>query len=156
MTPEELMKLAIEIGRLGIGKGQTPFGCAIELDGKLIAVAHNTVWESIDITAHAEINALREGCKIVGSPLLEGAIVATTCEPCPMCAAALHWARVGKVYYGASIEDAAAAGFSELDLPAEHVMGAGQGRTMLEADLMQEECRELFSHWNDQKDRRSY
>ena len=151
MTPEELMELAIEICRQGIGKGQTPFGCAIQLDGKLIALAHNTVSESIDVTAHAEINALREGCKIVGSPHLEGAIVATTCEPCPMCAAALYWARVDTIYYGATIEDASQAGFAQLKLPLTQLFEAGEGNTSLVPGVLRSACQDLFAHWKDQQ-----
>lgn len=151
MTPEELMELAIEICRQGIGKGQTPFGCAIQLDGKLIAVAHNTVSESIDVTAHAEINALREGCKIVRSPHLEGAIVATTCEPCPMCAAALYWARVDTIYFGASIEDAAQAGFDQLKLPLKQLFEAREGNTSLVPGVLRSACQDLFAHWRDRQ-----
>lgn len=156
MTPESLMQFAIEKCREGIAHGQTPFGCAIELDGEVIAVAHNTVWQTIDITAHAEINALREACQHTGHPLLKGAIVATTCEPCPMCAAALHWARVDKVYFGATIADAEAAGFSELDLPAETVIAAGGGSTILVPNLLRDECRELFDLWRQDELRRHY
>ncbi|MFN3148289.1 nucleoside deaminase [Bremerella sp.] len=147
MMPESLMQLAIEKCREGIALGQTPFGCAIELDGQVIAAEHNTVWQTIDITAHAEINAIREACHQTGHPLLKGATVATTCEPCPMCAAALHWARVDKVYFGATIADADAAGFSELDLPAETVIAAGGGTTILVPNLLRDECRELFTLW---------
>jgi len=147
MTPEDLMQHAIDKCRVGIAAGQTPFGCAISLDGRLIAVSHNTVWQTVDITAHAEVNALREGCQAVNSPLLEGAIVATTCEPCPMCAAALHWARVATIYYGASIADATQAGFNELALPAAKVFEAGKSPPKLEADLLGDACRELFAQW---------
>lgn len=156
MTPESLMQLAIEKCREGIALGQTPFGCAIEMDGEVIAVSHNTVWQRIDITAHAEINALREACQAKQHPILEGATVATTCEPCPMCAAALHWARVDKVYFGATIEDADTAGFSELDLPAEKVIAAGGGSTILVPNLLRDECRALFEEWKQDEHRRHY
>ena len=101
MTPEELMRLAIEKTREGMKAGNSPFGCAIAQENQVIATAHNTVLTTIDSTAHAEVNALRAGCKHTGKFFLEGAIVATTCEPCPMCMAALHWARVDTVYFGA-------------------------------------------------------
>ncbi|MFH0924914.1 MAG: nucleoside deaminase [bacterium] len=85
---QKLMELAIAKAQEGIARGQTPFGCAISLQGEIVAVTHNTVFDSTDITAHAEINALREACRKTGEILLLGAIVASTCEPCPMCAAA--------------------------------------------------------------------
>ena len=147
MTPEALMQLAIEKCREGIALGQTPFGCAIWQAGEVTAVAHNTVWRTSDITAHAEINALREAGRRTANPLLEGATVATTCEPCPMCAAALHWAMVEKIYFGATINDAAQAGFSELPLPAAQVLEAGKGQIHLEGNILGDDCRELFAEW---------
>src|SRR5262245_59574014 len=116
MSPDELMRLAIEKCREGLAKGQSPFGCAIALGDEVISCSHNTVVLTTAITAHAEVNAIREACKHVGNILLEGAVVATTCEPCPMCVSALHWARVDTVYYGATIADADTAGFNELQL----------------------------------------
>ena len=110
MDPAELMRLAIEKCRDGIAHGQSPFGCAIARDGEVLSCSHNTVVLTTDITAHAEVNAIREACRAVGDIFLTGAIVATTCEPCPMCMAALHWARVDTVYYGATIADADEAG----------------------------------------------
>lgn len=156
MTPEALMQLAIEKSREGIALGQTPFGCAIWQTSGVTAVAHNTVWQTSDITAHAEINALREAGNRTANPLLEGAMVATTCEPCPMCAAALHWARVEKIYFGATIADAAQAGFSELPLPAAQVLEAGNSPIHLEGNILGDECRELFAEWQLTSEGRRY
>lgn len=86
---ERLMRLAIKAARQGISEGQSPFGCSISVGGEVVAVAHNTVLASMDITAHAEVVALREACRTVGNIHLNGALVACTCEPCPMCMAAL-------------------------------------------------------------------
>jgi tRNA(Arg) A34 adenosine deaminase TadA len=148
-TPDELMLLAIEAARRGILAGQTPFGCAIEREGKLLAVCHNTVWLTTDITAHAEVNALREACRRAQSVLLEGSIVATTCEPCPMCMAALHWARVQTVYYGASIDSAAAAGFNELPIAAADIIRQGNSPVFLRQWDRAAECEELFQRWKE-------
>ena len=112
IDPAELMRMAIEKCREGIAIGQSPFGCAIARGDDVLAAAHNTVLQTTDITAHAEVNALRAACRAAGDIFLERAVVATTCEPCPMCMAALHWARVETVYYGATINDAEAAGFN--------------------------------------------
>ena len=148
----ELMELAIQAARAGIDKGQTPFGCAIAAGGphgvgELLAACHNIVRESVDITAHAEVTALREACRRAESVHLEGAVVATTCEPCPMCTTALHWAQVATVYYGATIADARAAGFNELTLPASRVLELGGGSVVLVPGLREEECRGLFKEW---------
>jgi guanine deaminase len=153
---EELMGRAIAAARKGIADGQTPFGCAISRGDQVLAVAHNTVWETTDVTAHAEINALREACRTSGQILLPGAIVATTCEPCPMCMAALHWARVDTVFYGATIADAQAAGFNELLLPARTVVEGGRSTVKLVSGVQSTACRALFTEWGESPRRRSY
>ena len=105
---EALMRLAIDKARAGVAAGQMPFGCAIARGDELLAAEHNTVAATVDCTAHAEVNALRAACRAAGSYSLPGAVVATTCEPCPMCTGALHWAGVEVVHFGASIDDAGA------------------------------------------------
>jgi tRNA(Arg) A34 adenosine deaminase TadA len=147
IDPEELMRLAIEQARQGIAVGQSPFGCAIERQGSILAAAHNRVLATTDITAHAEVNAVREACRTLGDIFLDGAVVATTCEPCPMCMAALHWARVDTVYYGATITDAAHAGFNELNLSASDLLRQGGSRVRLIDNVLREECRDLFDQW---------
>ena len=156
MDPAELMQLAIEKCRHGLAAGQSPFGCAIARDGRLLSCSHNTVVLSTDITAHAEVNAIREACRNTGNILLEGAIVATTCEPCPMCMAALHWARVDTVYYGATIADAAAAGFNELQLPAQELLRLGRSKLKLIPGLLPKECKQLFTEWNANPNKKVY
>ena len=156
MTPTELMELAIQKARQGISSGQSPFGCAIALDGQILSVSHNTVWASTDSTRHAEMNAIREACGAVDSIFLDDSIVATTCEPCPMCMSALHWARVRTVYYGASIDDAAEAGFNELRLPAAQLLDLGESSVELVSGVLVEECRALFGEWRESEGFRSY
>lgn len=155
-TPEELMQRAITKARAGIHAGQSPFGCAIELDDALVACEHNTVLATIDATAHAEVNAIRAACRSTGAIFLERGIVATTCEPCPMCMAALHWARVDTVYYGASIADAAGAGFNELRLSAADLLQQGASRVKLVGGVLREACRSLFDEWQRVPQHRAY
>ena len=150
MDPETLMRQAIEMARQGIAQGQSPFGCAIARAGQLLACRHNTVLATTDITAHAEINALRTACLTANAVHLQGAIVATTCEPCPMCMAALHWAQVEHVYFGATIADAQQAGFNELQLPARELLRLGKSRVTLVPGVLRDECRALFQEWLDQ------
>lgn len=156
IEPEVLMRLAIDKAREGLDEGQSPFGCAIAHGDRLLAVEHNTVVASTDITAHAEVNALRRACKSAGQILLTDCVVATTCEPCPMCMAALHWARVSKVFYGASISDAEQAGFNELQVPAAEVLKIGRSQVVLESHLLSDECRELFQLWMQRPDKIVY
>lgn len=156
ITPVELMQLAIEAARMGIADGQSPFGCAIARDDKVLAVTHNTVVAATDITAHAEINALRAACRAAERVHLDDCLVASTCEPCPMCMAALHWARVGTVMFGATIADAESAGFNELRVPAAEVLKIGGSKVRLNSGVLAAECRHLFREWQDRPDRVVY
>jgi tRNA(Arg) A34 adenosine deaminase TadA len=156
IAPEELMQMAVDKCRQGIAAGNSPFGCAIAQGDRVLAVSHNVVLATIDITAHAEVTAIRVACQQADNIFLEGAIVATTCEPCPMCAAALHWARVDTVYFGATIDDAAEAGFNELHLSASKLLEMGGSPVKLVPEVLRAECRQLFDHWKNTPGARSY
>ncbi|PCI51074.1 MAG: tRNA-specific adenosine deaminase [Moraxellaceae bacterium] len=156
MLVTTLMEAAIEKAKQGMANGQSPFGCAISINGKIIAVSHNSVVRDTDITAHAEINAIRQACKQIDNIFLSDAIVASTCEPCPMCMAALHWARVKEVYYGASISDAEQAGFNELQLPAADIVKQGKSSVILISGYMEKECTELFKTWTMSAQKQAY
>lgn len=151
-----LMTAAIDKAKQGLGSGQSPFGCAIAVNDQIIAISHNTVVSDTDITAHAEINAIRAACKKIGDIFLTDAIVASTCEPCPMCMSALHWARVKEVYFGASISDAEKAGFNELQLPAAEVLKQGNSPVVLVEGYMAKECKALFDAWVSSKQKKAY
>lgn len=156
ITPEELMRAALDKTRQGLRQGHSPFGCAIALDGQIVACEHNTVVATPDSTAHAEVNAIRNACRTLGRHLLEGAVVAATCEPCAMCMAALHWARVSTVHFGATVEDAAAAGFNELHITAAELLRISRSPVQLHAGLLRAECRQLFDQWLQAEDRTAY
>jgi tRNA(Arg) A34 adenosine deaminase TadA len=141
------MEVAIREALAGVRQGQSPFGCAIVKDGRLVASAHNTVWQTCDATAHAEVNAIRKACRKLGSIDLSGCVLYTTCEPCPMCFSAAHWARIRKVVYGARIRDAQAAGFNELVIPASRMRRVSGNGIELIPEFMHDECRQLFRSW---------
>ena len=82
-----------------------PFGAVVVLHGKILAIAGNSVVRDNDPSAHAEVNAIREACRKLGNPHIEGAVLYSSCEPCPMCYATAYWARVGKIFYAASWAD---------------------------------------------------
>ena len=90
-----------------------PFGAAIVKDGKIIAKAHNTVIESKDATAHAEVNAIRKASKVLNTHDLSGCILYTSAEPCPMCLSAIIWANIKEVYFVNTRKDADAIGFRD-------------------------------------------
>lgn len=101
MSHEAWMRAAIAEGKAGAAKGNIGVGSVIVREGRLVAGGHNEVVSGCDPTAHAEIIALRNGAKTLGTPLLSGCTLYTTLEPCPMCAAALVWARIERVVIGA-------------------------------------------------------
>lgn len=141
------MHEAIAAARRGIATGQSPFGTVIVRDGHRIASAHNQVWSGTDPTAHAEVNAIRAAAAQIQSIRLSGCVLYSTCEPCPMCASAIHWAKLDAVWYGAAISDAAAAGFHELTVPAAELLRRGQSPVRIAGGVLEAECRALFAEW---------
>lgn len=149
MTESDFMRMAIAETREGIAAGQTPFGSIIVRDGAVVASTHNTVWRDTDPTAHAEVNCLRLAAKTLATIDLKGCTLYSTCEPCPMCLAAIHWAKVDRVVFGASIADAAGAGFAELHVDARVLAEMGRSPLKVEGGLLREECVGLFQEWKD-------
>ena len=143
------MSLAIAKAREGIAAGQSPFGAIIVRDGSLVAATHNTVWRDTDPTAHAEVNCIRAAAKALATIDLGGCDMYSTCEPCPMCLAAIHWSKIDRVVYGATIADAADAGFCELHVDARVLAEMGRSPLKVESGLLREECAELFKQWRD-------
>lgn len=147
MDDHAAMQEAIRVCRDGIQAGQTPFGSAIFRDGVLIVSRHNSVWRDLDPTAHAEINAIRAAAEARNTIDLSGCTLYSTCEPCPMCLAAIHWAKIDRVVFGATIADAAAAGFHELPVAAEQLAALGRSPLRVEGGLLREACAALFDEW---------
>ena len=155
-TDNKFMILAIERAKQAIEKGQTPFGACIVKDEQVISCEHNTVWDTIDITAHAEINAIRKACEKLNTVDLSGCVIYSTCEPCPMCFAACHWARISKIVFGAGIKDAKQAGFSELIVSNEEMKRLGESSVEIVAGFLSEENIELFKLWSQNSEKRAY
>ena len=150
------MREAVAVAREAIAKGQTPFGCVIVRQGQVLARAHNEVWATTDITAHAEVTALRRACAAARAVHLRGATVYTTTEPCPMCFSACHWAAVDRVVYGARIPDALRAGFRELQISAERMAREGGSSVQVEGGVLAAECAALFEEWQRGGQARTY
>jgi guanine deaminase len=144
----KFMQAAIDIAQKGIHAGQTPFGACIVKDGNIVSCCHNSVWLDNDITAHAEINAIRQACEKLKTIDLASCVIYSTCEPCPMCFAACHWANISKIVYGANIDDAQQAGFSELTISNKQMQQAGQSNVEIVECFMADQCKELFSLWH--------
>ena len=141
------MRLAIARAREGVAAGQTPFGACIVRGDDAVAVSHNIVLRATDITAHAEVTAIREACRALGTIDLGGCVIYSTCEPCPMCFSACHWANLDRIVYGASIADAARCGFRELSISNSDMKRLGGSRIAIEAGYLRDEAVELFAHW---------
>ncbi len=143
-----LMQQAMETARAGISAGQSPFGAVISTSGgEIVSAAHNMVRIDCDPTAHAEVAAIRRACAKLGTIDLSGHVVVATCEPCPMCTCAIHWARLDAVIYGATIADAKSAGFSELSVSAETLYRQGGSRVSIFPQVLRDKCLELFELW---------
>jgi tRNA(Arg) A34 adenosine deaminase TadA len=147
MTDEDFMRLAIGKTRTGIEAGQNPFGACVVKGGQVVSLEHGQVWATTDITAHAEVMALRAACRRLNTIDLAGCTLYSTCAPCPMCFTAAHWGKIARVVYGALVEDAAAVGFSELALTPEMMQQLGRSPMQVIGGVLQAECRELFRLW---------
>jgi tRNA(Arg) A34 adenosine deaminase TadA len=147
MADEALMRRAIALAREAIAAGQMPVAAVIARDGAIVAEAHNTVWRDTDPTAHAEMNALRRAAASLGTVDLSGTTIYATLEPCPMCLAAIHWARVDRAVFGAGIADSVAVGFNELAVPAARLAALGGSGLVVEGGLLREECVALLDEW---------
>ena len=147
MDDDACMRLAIDKAREGIARGQSPFGACIAAAGRPVAVCHNVVLETTDITAHAEVHALRIACGRLQSIDLSSCAIYSTCEPCPMCFSAIHWARIPRIVFGASIADAKAAGFHELEIRTDQMKQIGHSPIAVESGFLAAECAALFAAW---------
>ncbi len=123
-----------------------PFGAVIVKDGKIVGTGRNEVTVDNDPTAHAEIVAIRDAAKNLGTFDLSGCQIYSSCEPCPMCLGAIYWARFDKLYYAATKDDAAKADFDdsfiykEFSLPKEE-------RSILSVQMMRERAVKVFDEW---------
>lgn len=109
----EFMELASKLSYDNIEAGGGPFGAVIVRDGKVVSTGVNQVTVINDPTAHAEVQAIRAACRELGDFKLDGCIVYSSCEPCPMCLSALYWAGVKKIFFGNTQEDADKIDFSD-------------------------------------------
>jgi len=150
------MRLAIAEARKNIrhAKGG-PFGACLVRQGQVLAVARNTVLKT-DATCHAEINAIRQASRRIGTYDLSGCEIFSTTEPCPMCFAAIHWARIKTVYFGTRIRDVEKLGFNELTVSARVMKNRGRSPVRIMPGLLKNECRALLDEWAHRSDRSVY
>ena len=155
-TTNEFMRLALEEARRGIENDDGgPFGAVIVRDGKVISKAHNEVLKRNDPTAHAEILAIREASSILKSYDLSTCEIYSTSEPCPMCFAAIFWARIKRLVYGTTREDVAEIGFDD-SLIYDVIRGEAEAEQMELVNADREGCRAVLEEWEKKPGRRVY
>jgi len=148
----EAIQLSLDTMRNGKGG---PFGAVIVNEGRVIARGFNCVLETNDPTAHAEVVAIREAARVLGTFDLAGCELYTSCEPCPMCLGAVYWSRLTHLYYANTKADAAAIGFDdqfiyeELDLQPEQ-------RRLKSEQLLRSEAQVAFAEWAANTDKQRY
>jgi tRNA(Arg) A34 adenosine deaminase TadA len=155
-SDDAFMRQAIAMSRRGMeGNEGGPFGAVVALDGRVVAEGWNQVTSTNDPTAHAEVVAIRRACATLGRFDLRGAVLYTSCEPCPMCLAAAYWARLDAVVFGNARQDAAAIGFDDQFL-YEEVAKPVEARSLPMRRLLAAEALEVFEAWAAKPDRIPY
>lgn len=153
---KEFMLRAIELSRKNMQAGAGgPFGAVIVKDGQIIGEGWNKVTSANDPTAHAEVVAIRNACENTKNFSLDGAEIYTSCEPCPMCLSAIYWARIEKIYYGNTRQDAAEIDFDDeflyLEIPKDI-----KDRKVPMHQCEHSEALAVFNEWKEKADRIQY
>jgi len=149
---QEAIRLSVENVEKGNGG---PFGAVVVKDGRIIARGVNNVTSHNDPTAHAEVVAIREACKLLNSFQLDGCEIYASCEPCPMCLGAIYWARPDKLFYANSKEDAAAILFDDQFIYEEIARPVDQ-RKLFTRQLLRDEALEAFEKWKNSASKIAY
>tara|TARA_Y100000590_G_scaffold360379_1_gene416639 strand:- start:318 stop:782 length:465 start_codon:yes stop_codon:yes gene_type:complete len=151
----EFMKRAIELSIESVKKGGGPFGCVIVKDKKIVSEGSNKVTSTNDPTAHGEIVAIREACKKLNNFNLSGSELFSTCEPCPMCLSAIYWARIDKIYYANTRDDAKKIDFDDSLIYSELKKNIDERKIPM-IQMMRDEALTAFELWDKKTDKVKY
>lgn len=152
----QFMARAIELSLENVRSGKGgPFAAVVVSAGKILAEGANVVTSTKDPTAHAEIVAIREACRKLGSFELRGCEIYASCEPCPMCLGAIYWARPARIYFAADSADAAKIGFDD-SLIYEQLKKLAKARKIPMTQLMREDALRVFRVWEEKADKIRY
>jgi len=147
MTDADLLRMAIRLAERKSRDGSRgPFGAVIARGGRVVSAGWNRVVEGRDPSAHAEIVAIRRACRRLRTHSLAGCDIYCSCEPCPMCLAAIYWARIGAVHFACTAADAAAAGFDDVRIRRQLRMPRGR-RSVRAMQALRREGRAVFAQW---------
>jgi tRNA(Arg) A34 adenosine deaminase TadA len=149
---QEAIRLSLENMRAGAGG---PFGAVVVRDGEILGRGWNQVTSTNDPTAHAEVVAIREACRRLGRFHLDGCEIYASCEPCPMCLSAIYWARLERLYFAATREDAAAAGFDDARIYREIPKPVAE-RGLPSVQLLRDQALPAFVEWKAKLDKMPY
>lgn len=155
MTDEEALRRAIALAVENVARGGGPFGAVVVRDGAIVGKGTNRVTIDNDPSAHAEVVAIRDACRRLGTFRLDGAVVYSSCEPCPMCWSAIQWSRAARLCFAAGQADAAEAGFDDAVFWREVAVPMAQ-RALPAGRLLAERGREPFSAWRAKADKTPY
>ena len=156
MSNETFMQEAIRLADEGMRSDRGgPFGCVIVRQGKILARGNNRVTSTNDPTAHAEVTAIRDACQQLGTFQLSDCELYTSCEPCPMCLAAIYWARIPTVFYGNTRADAAAIGFDD-DFIYQQIPLPPSERTIKMEPMLRDAAQATFKAWREKPDKVRY
>lgn len=150
------MRAAIAFAQEGIKKGQGPFAAVVVKHGSIVAAAHDQVMMTNDITAHAAVQAIRSACQSLGRIHLNGCSIYTTCEPCPMCFAACHLARIDRIVFGVSMADLAETDFRQLPISSSDMTEIGQSEIEVNAGCLLEDNKVVLEEFLGRPNRVSY
>ena len=151
----EFMKRAIKLSIKSVNNNGGPFGSVIVKDNKIIAEGSNKVTSTNDPTAHGEIVAIREACKKINNFSLKGCELYSTCEPCPMCLSAIYWARIDKIYYANTREDAKKIDFDDSLIYSEFKKNINERKIPM-IQMMRSEALKAFELWDKKTDKVKY
>jgi tRNA(Arg) A34 adenosine deaminase TadA len=147
MRREDFMRRAIALAAEGMRAGNGgPFGAVVVKDDRIVGEGNNHVTSTNDPTAHAEVVAIREACRHLGTYSLQGCEIYASCEPCPMCLAAIYWARIDRIYYANTRADAARIGFAD-DHIYDEVAKPIERRDVPAVRLLAGEAWKTFAEW---------
>jgi tRNA(Arg) A34 adenosine deaminase TadA len=152
---EFYMTKASELANKSIEKGGGPFGCVIVKDGEIVGEGHNHVRILNDPILHAEVVAIQNACRNLGTHDLSGCVIYTSCEPCPMCLGAIYWARISKIFYGNTRKDAAAIGFSD-DFIYDELAKPLDERIIECNECGRDLCQQEFVKWREMTEKAEY
>ena len=157
MTREErFMMEAIKLAQNSVQENQGgPFGCVIVKDDIIIGRGNNKVTSTNDPTAHAEVDAIRDACKNIGTFQLDDCEIYTSCEPCPMCLGAIYWARPKVIYYANNRKDAADIGFDD-SMIYDEMSKSYTDRKIPIISISREKALTVFNEWKNKEDKTQY